>query len=217
MDGMHDLGGMETFGPIAVQHDYQAFETGWEGRMWAVAHTAGAADWTIDWFRHLIECLDPQTYLTITYFEKWAMACATGFVMSGVFTIDEIIAGTTGERKAPPDPVPLKEVLAAVRANSRSFARPCEDEPAFQAGQAVRAESHGRPHHTRLPRYLRGREGTILAHHGGHVFPDDSAKGRATVQHLYTVVFTARELWGETAPETDTVRADLWESYLVPA
>ncbi|MEQ9573131.1 MAG: nitrile hydratase subunit beta, partial [Nitratireductor sp.] len=36
-------------------------------------------------------------------------------------------------------------------------------------------------------------------------------------QHLYTVVFSARELWGEAADPTLSVSIDAWESYLEPA
>jgi hypothetical protein len=31
---------------------------------------------------------------------------------------------------------------------------------------------------------------------------------------VYTVGFTARELWGEAANARDTIHAELWEDYL---
>jgi nitrile hydratase len=72
--------------------------------------------------------------------------------------------------------------------------------------------------HTRLPRYLRGCEGEVVRHHGSHVFPDTNALGKGeNPQHLYTVRFAARELWGSKAPANDCMHADLWESYLVQA
>jgi hypothetical protein len=33
-------------------------------------------------------------------------------------------------------------------------------------------------------------------------------------QHVYSVSFKARELWGDGVPLRDTVRIDLWEDYL---
>ena len=69
--------------------------------------------------------------------------------------------------------------------------------------------------HTRLPRYVRGRLGTIERDHGAHVFPDSNARFEGeNPQYLYTVRFAARELWGEAANPGDAVYLDLWEEYL---
>jgi len=57
----------------------------------------------------------------------------------------------------------------------------------------------------------------IHAHHGAHVLPDRSAEGVRVGRHLYTVRFTATELWGEYADNNSVVHADLWEDYLEPA
>ncbi len=59
MDDMHDLGGKEGFGPIAVTHEDKAFDHDWEGRMYVLSQTVGAEDWTIDCFRFLVELLPP--------------------------------------------------------------------------------------------------------------------------------------------------------------
>jgi hypothetical protein len=68
------------------------------------------------------------------------------------------------------------------------------------------------PGHTRLPRYARGKTGTVVATHGAHVFPDTNAHGLGeSPQPLCTVRFEARELWGV---DGDPVHLDLWESYL---
>jgi nitrile hydratase len=69
-----------------------------------------------------------------------------------------------------------------------------------------------------LPRYARGKVGIVWLHHGGHVFPDANAHGQGEApQHLYTVTFPMRELWGPDASPRDEACADLWESYLEPA
>jgi nitrile hydratase len=69
--------------------------------------------------------------------------------------------------------------------------------------------------HTRLPRYVRGRLGTIARRHGAHVFPDANAHGLGErPQHLYQVRFEAQELWGGS--NNSAVYIDLWESYLEP-
>ena len=72
--------------------------------------------------------------------------------------------------------------------------------------------------HTRLPRYARGKLGTIERVHGVFVFPDTNAHGQGECpQWLYTVCFTGPELWGEGADPTLTVSIDAWESYLLAA
>jgi nitrile hydratase len=103
--------------------------------------------------------------------------------------------------------------------HDRSHSRRHVDEaPRFAVGQRVRARTMQPTGHTRLPRYARGKTGIIVSHHGGHVLPDASAHGKGdSPQHLYTVRFTARELWGEAANPRDSVHLDLWESYLEPA
>ena len=87
--------------------------------------------------------------------------------------------------------------------------------PRFIAEQAVRARDINPVGHTRLPRYVRGRRGTIECDHGAHVLPDSNANFEGeNPQYLYTVRFEARELWGEAANPADAVYLDLWESYL---
>lgn len=216
MDGMHDLGGMQGFGRIETQLEYVPFAAPWEGRMWALAQNL-RTDWTIDWFRHLIELIDPPNYLRMPYFEKWFMACATGLVASGMLDPEEIIASKGSGHAGKAKTADLDAVLETARNRCHSFERTVDEEPAFAVGQQVRAKSHGHSGHTRLPAYARGRRGKITAQRGAHVFPDTNVDGVEAPQHLYTVKFAARELWGAEASPVDVVQVDLWESYLVPA
>jgi len=80
--------------------------------------------------------------------------------------------------------------------------------PLFSVGQRVRARNLNPPGHTRLPRYARGRIGTVDRDHGVYVFPDTMAHFRGEKrQHVYSVRFTARELWGEQASPRDSVNS----------
>ena len=55
----------------------------------------------------------------------------------------------------------------------------------------------------------------IVTYHGVHVFPDTNAHMLGeNPQPLYTVRFSARELWGDSASGRDSVTLDLWEPYL---
>jgi nitrile hydratase len=75
--------------------------------------------------------------------------------------------------------------------------------------------------HTRMPRYVRGRQGTIHLDHGIFVFPDTNSLGegkrKENPQHCYNVMFDASELWGSVANARDRVYVDLWDDYLEPA
>ena len=68
-----------------------------------------------------------------------------------------------------------------------------------------------------MPRYVRGREGIIDRDFGVYVFPDTHAMTRdPKPQHLYSVRFDARELWGDAASTRDSVYVNLWDDHLDP-
>jgi len=72
--------------------------------------------------------------------------------------------------------------------------------------------------HTRLPRFARGRLGTIERVQGCHTYPDAMVEtGAARGEWLYTVVFDGRELWGPDAEAGSTVSIEAFEPYLEPA
>jgi nitrile hydratase len=84
-----------------------------------------------------------------------------------------------------------------------------------QARDAVRARNMHPSGHTRLPRYARGKHGTVARIVVCSCFPDTNAEFLGEKpQHLYSVRFTARELWGERASPRDSVYLDLWDDYL---
>jgi len=69
-----------------------------------------------------------------------------------------------------------------------------------------------------LPRYVRGKVGTVVLVHGAHVFPDVNAHGGGEdPQWLYTVRFAGRDLWGPDSDPTVSVSFDAFEPYLEAA
>ena len=87
----------------------------------------------------------------------------------------------------------------------------------FAPGDRVIAKNVNPVGHTRLPRYVRGRRGTVDRDHGVFVFPDTHALGQGkTPQHVYSVRFAARDLWGPDASPRDAIYVDLWDDYLDP-
>jgi nitrile hydratase len=88
----------------------------------------------------------------------------------------------------------------------------------FKPGQRVRARNMHPTHHTRIPRYVRGRVGVIERDQGVFVFPDTNADlAGENPQRVYCVRFAAHELWGAEAAAGDAVYVDLCDSYLEPA
>lgn len=216
MNGVHDMGGMHGYGPVMPETDEPVFHAPWEGRVLALRRTSGAwRRWNIDAGRHSIERLPPADYVRMTYYEKWLASCISLLLDAGLVTPQELASG----RRDPAVPVatpPLTadKVAAAISAGGPTQ-RATTAKPRFAAGQTVRARNINPTGHTRLPRYARGRLGTIECHHGAHVYPDSNARfDGENPQYLYTVRFAARELWGDKAPAGDAVYLDLWEDYL---
>ena len=219
MDGVHDLGGKEGYGPIEVDDEGGPFHEDWEGREWGIAQCARTPGITIDWWRHCRELIMPEDYLAKPYFDSWAQTDFSTYIEAGWITLDEVDAGHSqggeADRQDPPPALSVAEVLDEDRAHAFRFDAEIEAMPHYSVGQQVRAAKHGHAGHTRLPQYVRGRLGVIHAYHGAHVFPDLSARGEEVHEPLYSVMFEAAELWPEAAGRRDKVFLDLWENYLI--
>jgi nitrile hydratase subunit beta len=219
MNSVHDMGGMHGMGPIRVEAGEPVFHAPWEGRVFALNMAVRAGrKWNIDSGRYEIELIPPADYLRMTYYERWLARLESLLVKTGLVAREEIDRGrpALGSPKAEPA-LPAARVPSMVR-NGAAASRAVSVAPRFAIHQRVRARTMNPAGHTRLPRYLRGRTGTIERDHGVYVFPDTNALFRGeNPQHVYSVRFAARELWGEEASSRDAVYADLWDDYLEPA
>jgi nitrile hydratase subunit beta len=112
-------------------------------------------------------------------------------------------------------PVVTKDLVPVLIGTGGSTRKPNPVAPRFRAGDHVTVRTMNPETHTRLPRYARGKRGVVVRDHGVFVFPDTAAHHLGEKpQHVYTVRFTACELWGLSAPERDTLCLDLWDDYL---
>jgi len=216
MNGPHDLGGAHGFGPVAPEADEPVFHTEWERRAAALSLAMNATGaWNIDMVRHARERIPPADYLAAGYYEKWLLGLERLLVERGFATPEEIDAGRgVAARKTPPRTVKASEVPALLAKGSR-YDRAARAPARYAVGDKVRARIMNPSGHTRLPRYVRGRAGTIARVHGVHVFPDSNASGKGEdPQWLYSVAFDARELWGPGPHQNDSIFLDLWEPYL---
>jgi nitrile hydratase subunit beta len=219
MNGAHDMGGVHGFGAVVPEPDEPVFHADWERRVLALTLAMGATgEWTLDAARFARENRPPAEYLSKSYYQLWLGGLEQLLVERGLVAPAELAAG----RSLRPA-TPLRGILAAGEATgllkrgrptNREAPRPAR----FQVGDQVRAKNMHPLTHTRLPRYARGRTGTVTRVHGCHVFPDSNAHGHGEdPQWLYTVSFPGRELWGAGADPTVTVSIDAFEPYLETA
>jgi nitrile hydratase len=217
MNSIHDMGGMDGWGPVRPEPNEPPFHERWEGRVLAMQRAMGYTGlWTIDQSRASLEAMNPIEYLTVSYYKRWFLGLEHRIQVHGLVGADEIAAGRSlrpGKK--------LKRTLAPADVGSMKrgeFARPATAAPHFAAGDRVRTRNLNPTTHTRLPRYARDKIGTVEANRGCHVYPDSVAIGAGeNPQWLYTVAFPARELWGEEADPAITVSIEAFEPYLIPA
>jgi nitrile hydratase len=218
MNGVHDMGGMQGFGPVVPEINEPWFHQPWERRAFALTLAMGATGaWSLDQARAARESLPPAQYLASSYYEIWIAGLEALMRDRGLVNGGEIAAGRMRE---PPKPLPRRldcdNVTAAI-ARGASTERPLAGSPRFAAGISVRTLNINPPTHTRLPRYCRGKRGTIVTVHGAHVYPDANALGDGeSPRWLYTVRFEAHDLWGPDTTAT-FVHVDCFEPYLEPA
>jgi nitrile hydratase len=219
MNGVHDMGGSHGFGQVVREAHEPTFHAEWERRVFALTMAAGRpGKWNIDMGRFARENRPPADYLNKSYFEIWLAGLETLLVERGLVSADEIAAGHALGEPEKVDGVLRHDDVEAVLHRGRPTERPAYESARFRIGVPVRARNIHPKTHTRLPRYVRGRAGTIESLHGCHVFPDTNALGQGeNPQWLYTVRFNALDLWGADADPSLSVSVDAWESYLEPA
>ena len=217
MNGVHDMGGLQGFGPVEPERGEPPFHAPWEKRALGITLAMGASgQWSIDQSRSARESLPPAAYLSSSYYKIWIAALENLMVERNLITREELADG-----RARTSPVKLARVLAAkdvpaALSKGSPTERPAAGTPRFTVGQRVRAKDWNPFAHTRLPRYCRGKPGTIVKVHGRHVYADASAQGREDPQWLYGVRFEGEALWGPFTTAS-AVYVDCWEPYLEPA
>ena len=217
MNGVHDMGGMDGFGPVVREPNEPVFHAEWEGRVYAIASiVAGLSLINADEFRHAIERIAPERYLASSYYERWLAAVETLLVERGVVTREEILAKQDGaidpaliaNPVATQGPAPVKDQRGSRPPRAR-----------YAKGARVRARNLNPSGHTRLPRYARGKAGVIARDLGRVRLPRHQRASRrdqaATL--LFGRVRRARVVGQISESDSrERVYLDLWEDYLEP-
>ena len=220
MNGPQDLGGMMGFGPVVPERDEPIFHGEWEKRALAVTLACGAlGQWTLDESRHARETIPPPHYLSKSYYDIWITALEKLLQRHGMVGADELKHGAALHASAPTrNPALTADRVASALAKGSPTERALATQPRFAMGDHVATKVMHPTTHTRLPRYARGKTGTVKFIHGAHVFPDTHAHDLGEQPcYCYGVEFAATELWGEGADPTLSVMVDCWEPYLEQA
>ncbi len=116
-------------------------------------------------------------------------------------------------------PLLTRDIVGGLVAGGASCRMDADVVPKFKAGDKVVTRNINPASHTRLPRYVRGKRGTITHDHGIFAFPDTSADSgtHSDPQHVYSVRFEGEELWGKDANANACLYIDMFDSYLEPA
>ncbi len=223
MNGIHDMGGMHGFGPIELEENEPVFHEPWEGRVSAMRRTIpGASDPYGG--RFLIESIPPDLYLKSSYYERWLLSFEDALLKKGLITAEELEEKTRFYREHPDAEVPRNgdlelgksavEILYAIEPPSKYDGK--DIIPRFEVGESVRAGNINISGHTRLPKYVRGRVGTVAKLYNTQDIQDHVPESERGPQTVYSVRFDGRELWGDTAESNQVLYIDMWESYLEP-
>lgn len=218
MNGIHDLGGMHGFGPVETNPDEALFSDEWERRVFGLfAPVQIAAEISVDEFRFAIEGMGAANYLETSYYEHWLHAFETLAVSCGLVSAEELAAGKGAgfEKREPPlAAADVPKIIASGHQARSEIVGP----PRFAVGARVRARNLNPTHHTRLPRYVRGKVGVVDRIHGAYELPDHIAQRlNEAPQGCYSVRFEGEELWGADAGARDALYIDLFDDYLDPA
>ena len=219
MNSIHDMGGMHGMGPIKPEKNEPVFRARWEGRVFALNRAVGAwGTWNIDASRHQKELIPAAEYLRISYYERFLIGMTELLIKTGLVTRAEVENGKPARGSKPVTPALTADKVPLLVDRGAPASRNIPIAPKFRVGQHVRARNINPTGHTRLPRYARGKLGTVERDHGVFVFPDTNAHFLGEhPQRVYSVRFAARELWGEQASSQDAVYVNLWDDHLEPA
>src|SRR5215831_15313500 len=142
MNGLHDMGGMQSMGPVQCEKTEPVFHAEWEGRTYALTRAVRAfGKWNLDRDRYDIEMLPTEDYLRMSYYERWFEKLERQVVQFGLVTEDELRSG-----KPSPSPGSVKTTPALTVSMASQFlgrgipsSNDPDIQPMFKVGQRVRA------------------------------------------------------------------------------
>ena len=218
MSKVHDMGGRLDPRRIDITSSNIKFKAEWEKDVFAITLALGFSGlWNLDRSRYARESLEPQDYLQFGYFEKWLAGLINLLGENGIIKDGKESEGNF--KKSSFRVLEAKNVKKLLHMGGPTK-RDSGTEKKFNLGEtvSVRTENSNtkvEKGHTRLPDYVKGRSGKVIAYHGSHVLPDANAHFLGeSPEALYSVEFKSQDLWDKFEHIEDSVVVDLWESYL---
>jgi nitrile hydratase subunit beta len=221
LNSVHDLGGVDGFGPVPYEKEEPVFHQKWEEKVFAMYTVLLGQDvYNLDEFRYHIEHMDPVYYLDSSYYEHWLLAMEVLLVDKGFLRQEEYDAklrelenADTSDSLERLDPeLTHRSVVLMYRGCSTHKQDTAEK---YRPGDRVRVKNMHPKGHTRVPRYVRDKIGTVDRYFGTFVLPDSNTMHGTEPKRsgVYLIAFEARDLWGEESPVQDTLYIELWEDY----
>lgn len=219
MNSIHDLGGMSGMGPLPFEENEPVFHSDWERKVFGVNMVMIMTGlYVADEERYAMEQIPAARWLNTSYYTKWIDGFEQILMSKGIATLEELRTGkaTTVLPHWAADLRPVEpDAIGGIAKTNFPVTGDAGTEPKFKVGDKVRARNMHPKTHTRLPRYLRGRVGTIESQPDAFKFADDLAeRAGSNPKHVYNIRFEAEELWGPQAGPRDAVYIDLYEPYL---
>lgn len=228
MNSLHDVGGIDGFGPVEWEKNEPVFHEPWEAHMRAVdaLMTKKLRAYCVDETRHRIERINPVYYLGSSYYQIWLLRMESLLMEKGYVTEAEVQTKMRDITAEPPPShlAPYRHIMPYVASPQRRTVIPPsgsatkeEAMPQYAVGDVVRVKAGAPLGHTRVPRYVRGKVGVITHLHGNFILPDQRvADGSTLYQPVYRVCFAAQHVWGNDAAPKDKLYLEMWEAYIEP-
>lgn len=184
--------------------------------------------WTWADLRRGAEAMNPLEYFKYRYYEKWLGGISGFFVEQGYISPEELAAKTEfclregniydAALLQDEDRAAIDEQVIRYLQEGDSPKREIEAAPQFKVGDRVAIKTIPVGEHTRLPGYLRGKQGIIdVVYEGAYAYFPGPVDAIGPAMPVYSVRFDPVEIWGEEKSEAGgAVYADLFEVYLAP-
>lgn len=110
MNSIHDMGGMDGFGPVEAEENEPVFHDAWEGRVFALFAGGALGPWNrgrnYPWFRFALESIPPAEYLRMSYYERWYEVVSNNLRSAGLVSEGELETGYRDATRPLPTQLP---------------------------------------------------------------------------------------------------------------
>ena len=143
MNGVHDMGGMDGFGKVEAEPNEPPFHETWEGRVLAMQRAMGyAGAWHIDDSRYAQETLPPQTYLAVSYYQRWELAMEKNLLRARLRDRGRARRRPCAAARPSPCRASSRRMSCDAGMTRNSFFRQQQGPARFKPGDRVRTQEH---------------------------------------------------------------------------